>query len=59
MLLAVDLTLITNEVGKGKLKTADRALEASLVIGLLDCIDGLKRIGGLTADGTLCSWHSD
>jgi hypothetical protein len=59
VLLAIDLAVITDEVGEGELKTADGALEAGLVIGLLDGVDRLKRIGGLSADGALCSRHSD
>jgi len=57
VLLAINLTVITDEVGEGKLKTADGAFEAGLVIGLLDGGDRLKRIGGLSADGALCSRH--
>jgi len=59
VLLAVHLTVITDEVGEGELKTADGALEAGLVVGLLDGVDGLKRVGGLSADGALCSRHPD
>jgi len=59
VLLAVHLTIFTNKVGKGELKTADGALEAGLVVGLLDGVDRLKRISGLSADGTLCSRHDD
>jgi len=59
VLLAVNLALLTNEVGKVELKTAHRALEAGLVIGLLDSVDRLKRISGLAADCALCSGHPD
>jgi len=55
VLLAIDLAVRTNEVGKVQLKAANGALEAGLVVGLLDGVDRLKRIGGLSADGTLCS----
>jgi len=59
VLLAVHLTVITNEVGEVELKAADGALEAGLVVGLLDGVDRLERIGGLSADCTLCSRHPD
>jgi len=59
VLLAINLTVLTDEVGESELKTADGAFEASLVVGLLDGVDGLKRVGGLSADCTLCSRHPD
>jgi len=59
VLLAVNLTIFTDKVGKSKLKAANSAFEAGLVIGLLDSVDRFKRISGLSADGTLCRRHSD
>jgi len=59
VLLAIDLAVLTNEVGKVQLKTADGAFEAGLVIGLLDGVDRLKRIGSLSTDGALCSRHPE
>ena len=33
------------------------ALEAQLVVGLVESLDGLERVGGLGTDGTLGGRH--